>query len=114
VFLSRGSRWLRELQGAGYRTHLIFLSLPSAGLAVARVADRVRRGGHNVPDAVIRKRFVAGLRNLFSVYMHAVDAWTIYDNADVVSPRLVASQAVGASAVVADPEAWKSLKELQA
>jgi predicted ABC-type ATPase len=108
------ARWLRELQGAGYRTHLIFLSLPSADLAVARVADRVRRGGHHVPDAVIRRRFVAGLRILFSVYMHAVDAWTIYDNADVVSPRLVASQAVGASTVVADPEAWKSLKELQA
>jgi len=108
------ARWLRELQASGYRTHLIFLSLPSADLAVARVADRVRRGGHHVPDAVVRRRFAAGLRNLFSVYMHAVDAWTIYDNADVDSPRLVASRAVGASTVVADPEAWKSLKELQA
>ncbi len=108
------ARWLRELQRAGYRTHLIFLSLPSADLAIARVADRVRRGGHHVPDAVVRRRFVAGLRNLFSIYMHAVDAWTIYDNADVVSPRLVASRAVGAATIVADAEAWESLKELQA
>jgi predicted ABC-type ATPase len=46
--------------------------------------------------------------------MDAVDAWTIYDNADVVSPRLVASRAFGASTVIADAEAWKSLKELQA
>jgi predicted ABC-type ATPase len=107
------ARWLRELQAAGYRTHLVFLSLPSADLAVARVADRVRRGGHHVSDAVVRRRFVAGLRNLFSVYMDAVDAWTIYDNADVVSPRLVASQVFGASPLVADAEAWKSLKELQ-
>lgn len=96
-----------------YRTHLIFLSLPSADLAMARVADRVRRGGHHVPDAVVRRRFVAGLRNLFSVYIPAVDAWNVYDNADVVSPRLIASRAFGASAVVADAEAWKSLKELQ-
>ena len=108
------ARWLRELQRAGYRTHLIFLSLPSADLAIARVADRVRRGGHHVPDAVVRRRFVAGLRNLFSVYMHAVDAWTIYDNADVVSPHLVASRAFGAATIVADAEAWESLKELQA
>ena len=108
------ARWLRELQRAGYRTHLIFLSLPSADLAVARVADRVRRGGHEVPDAVIRMRFVAGLRNLFSVYMQVVDAWTIYDNADVVSPLLVASRAFGADTIVADAEAWESLKELQA
>ena len=53
------------------------------------------------------------MRNLFSVYMPAVDAWNVYDNADVVSPRLIASRAFGASAVVADAEAWKSLKELQ-
>jgi predicted ABC-type ATPase len=107
------ARWLRELQGAGYRTQLIFLSLPSADLAVARVADRVRRGGHHVPDSVVRRRFVAGLRNLFSVYMDAVDAWTIYDNADVVSPRLVASRAVGGSVSIADGDAWKALEELQ-
>jgi predicted ABC-type ATPase len=107
------ARWLRGLKAAGYRTHLIFLSLPSADLAIARVADRVRRGGHHVPDAVVRRRFIAGLRNLFSVYMHAVDAWTIHDNADVVSPRLVASRALNTSTVVADATAWKSLKELQ-
>ena len=107
------ARWLRRLKAAGYRTHLIFLSLPSADLALARVADRVRRGGHHVPDAVVRRRFVAGLRNLFSVYMPAVDAWNVYDNADVVSPRLIASRAFGASAVIADAEAWKSLEDLQ-
>src|SRR5262245_60309469 len=107
------ARWLKELQASGYRTHLIFLSLPSADLAVARVADRVRRGGHDVPEAVIRRRFAAGLSNLFSVYMNVVDAWTIYDNADVVSPRLVASRAFGASPVIADARAWESLKELQ-
>lgn len=108
------ARWLLELRATGYRTHLIFLSLPSPDLAVARVADRVRRRGHHVPDAIIRRRFVAGLSNLFSVYMQVVDGWTIYDNADVVSPRLVASRAFGASSVIADAEAWESLKELQA
>ena len=107
------ARWLLELHAGGYRTHLIFLSLPSADLAVARVADRVRRGGHHVPDSVVRRRFSAGLRNLFSVYMHAVDAWTIYDNADVVSPRLVAYRAVGASVSIADGDAWGALKALQ-
>jgi hypothetical protein len=45
--------------------------------------------------------------------MPAVDAWNVYDNADVVSPRLIASRPFGAGAVVADAEAWKSLKELQ-
>ena len=107
------ARRLRDLQTAGYRIHLVFLSLPSAELAVARVADRVRRGGHHVPGTVVRRRFASGLRNLFSVYMDVVDAWTIYDNADIVSPHLIASRAVGAATVIADAEAWKFLKELQ-
>ncbi len=107
------ARWLRDLQTAGYRTQLVFLSLPSAELAVARVADRVRRGGHHVSDTVVRRRFAAGVRNLFSVYMEVVDAWTIYDNADIASPHLVASRAVGAATVIADAEAWKFLKELR-
>lgn len=80
---------------------------------MARVADRVRRGGHHVPDDVVRRRFVAGAKNLFSVYMDAVDAWTIYDNADVMSPRLVASRAVGGSTAIADAAAWEALKELK-
>ena len=64
-------------------------------------------------DAVVQRRFVAGLMNLFSVYIPEVDGWNVYDNAGVVSPRLIASRAFGASAGVADAEVWKSLKELQ-
>ena len=70
--------------------------------------------GLDVPgDTVVRRRFAAGLRNLFSVYMAVVDAWTIYDNADIVSPHLIGSRAVGAATVIADAEAWTFLKELQ-
>jgi predicted ABC-type ATPase len=106
-------RWLRELGAVGYRRHLVFLSLPSVDLAIARVADRVRRGGHHVPDDVVRRRFSAGRRNLFSVYMDAVDSWTIYDNADVVSPRLVASRTSGGLEIIVDEATWKTLKEGQ-
>ena len=65
-----------------------------SGLAVARVADRVRRGVTTFLTPSSGDGSSPGLRNLFSVYMHAVDAWNIYDNADVVSPRLVASRAL--------------------
>ena len=41
---------------AGYEIHLLFLWLPNADTAVARVADRVRLGGHGVPEATIRRR----------------------------------------------------------
>ena len=44
------------------------------------MAERVRQGGHNIPEAVIRRRFSAGLRNLESAYKGEVDTWAIYDN----------------------------------
>lgn len=105
------ARWLRELRAAGYRVHLVFLSLPDPELAVARVAERVREGGHHVDEDVVRRRFAAGLANLLTLYVGLVDGWQVYDNADLAGPRLIAVRAAGASAVVVDPEAWENLKE---
>lgn len=51
---------LRALRGAGYRIEIIFLRLPSAEVALARVATRVRHGGHDVPETDIRRRFRRG------------------------------------------------------
>src|SRR3954452_10640772 len=49
------ARWLQKLIGGGYTLHLLFLWLPSADFAVSRVADRVRAGGHTVPEETIRR-----------------------------------------------------------
>lgn len=46
----------------------MFLWLPSPDIAVARVAERVRLGGHDVPQATIRRRYRAGIRNFFELY----------------------------------------------
>lgn len=65
----------------GYRVSLFFLRLPHAENAIARVAMRVRQGGHDIPEDVIRRRFEAGLRNFETVYKPEVDTWALYDNA---------------------------------
>jgi predicted ABC-type ATPase len=69
-------KW-REL---GYRVRLIYLSLPNAELAVARVAERVVQGGHAIPEAVIRRRFDAGWNNFNLRYKLLVNAWSLHDN----------------------------------
>jgi predicted ABC-type ATPase len=76
VYARRIPRW----QAAGYHVTLIFLSLPSPEMAIARVHERVRRGGHNVPEQNIRRRFATGLRNFQNVYRELADAWSYYDN----------------------------------
>lgn len=68
-------------QAEGYHVKLFFLTLPSAEMAIARVAERVRQGGHNVPELVIRRRFVSGRANFDLLYREKVDSWALYDNA---------------------------------
>jgi predicted ABC-type ATPase len=65
---------------AGYQVVLFFLQLPSEDLAVARVADRVSQGGHDIPEAVIRRRFHAGIANFHALYKPLVDDWRLYDH----------------------------------
>lgn len=74
-------RHIRSWQAAGYRVKLIFLQLDSAEEAIARVAQRVRQGGHDIPEATIRRRFAAGRENFTRLYAPLVDAWALYDNA---------------------------------
>lgn len=71
---------IRQWRGQGYHVSLFFLCLPDAETAIARVAERVRQGGHDIPEAVIRRRFAAGLRNLENAYKSEVDTWAKYDN----------------------------------
>ena len=60
--------WLRARLAESYTVHLVFLWLASSALALVRVAERVPRGGHGLPDQVVRRRYAAGLRNFFSRY----------------------------------------------
>ena len=85
----RHARRIPRWQEQGYRVKLFFLRLPTPETAIARVAQRVSEGGHDVPEAVVRRRFHAGWRNFERVYRDLVDAWAVYDNSGDV-PILVA------------------------
>jgi predicted ABC-type ATPase len=74
------ARQIPHWRQLGYRMEMFFLSLPSAEMAVQRVAERVRQGGHDIPEAIIRRRFDAGKRLFFEVYQPLVDQWVLYDN----------------------------------
>ena len=77
-------RLIKGWQAAGYRVKLIFLQLASPEEAIARVVQRVRQGGHDIPETVVRRRFAAGKDNFERLYAPLVDAWALYDNAGAV------------------------------
>jgi predicted ABC-type ATPase len=60
---------------------MYFIWLPSPELAIQRVAKRVREGGHNIPDAVVRRRYARGLTNLFDLYIPIVTTVCVYEGA---------------------------------
>ena len=102
--------WLMALQGTGYHVHIAFLSLPDPTLAVTRVAGRVRSGGHDVPEQVIRRRFKAGLTNFFTRYAPLADTWQMFDNSGMRYPRLVAVRHAGREEQILDHAAWENLQ----
>ena len=82
---------LSDLRNSGYQILLFFLWLPNSAMAVARVANRVKQGGHHVPESEIRRRYEAGLRNLTGLYRPILDGWWLYD-ASRLPPTLIASE----------------------
>ena len=71
---------IRQWRSMGYKVSLYFLTLPSPEIAILRVAARVKQGGHNIPETVIQRRFIAGLHNFDNVYNSEVDRWAKIDN----------------------------------
>lgn len=72
--------WLKNLRDRGYRVFIYYTWLADAEVAVSRVAQRVRSGGHNIPEADIRRRYGRSVRNFLEDYMPLADYWELYDN----------------------------------
>lgn len=104
-------RRLARLKDGGYTVHVVFLWLPTVELALARVAERVRVGGHDVPAAAVRRRFVRGRDNFFTRYRGVADTWRLYDASAVTGPRLVATGARGMPTRIRDQRRWHAAAE---
>jgi len=85
------ARLIRRWREDGYQVKLIFLRLPTVEVAITRVQQRVREGGHDIPESVIRRRYGAGWRNFENIYRALVDEWVLYDNSGS-QPILVAKE----------------------
>jgi predicted ABC-type ATPase len=103
--------WIGELRQKGYDFHLLFLWLRSVELAIQRVKERVRLGGHNVPEEIVRRRYQNGLRNFSRLYWPLADTWAVYDNSDSDSPLMLAKGSEDKSIVVLESDSWQQFCE---
>ncbi|MDI1250091.1 MAG: zeta toxin family protein [Lacunisphaera sp.] len=84
AYVERIKRWKTQ----GYRIELVYLQLATPAIALRRIAARVKEGGHNVPAADVRRRFVRSWRNFGKLYRPLCDAWWLY-NANLRPPALL-------------------------
>lgn len=68
---------------AGYHVTLLYFWLNTVELAIERVKSRAHEGGHDVAVPVIKRRYLAGLTNLFERYIPIADYWMILDNSGI-------------------------------
>lgn len=101
---------IEAMRGAGYVFTLIYVWIPSPEMSIQRVAARVRSGGHNIPEEVIRRRYPRSLENLFNVYIPLADAWVMLDNSHRDRPTRIAERDVGRPLRVYDHALWNELR----
>ena len=101
--------WISHLVGEGYQFQLVFLWLASSEMAIARVAEQVRGGGHSVREDVVRRRYARGLRNFFSLYRPLADSWQALDNSEHEPLRQIANGTRMGDDEVSDERLWKRL-----
>lgn len=104
-------RFLEHCRTLGYRLTLAFYWLPSPDMAVARVAQRVREGGHDIPETVIRRRYHAGLHNMLHLYLPVAAAAFIIDNSDG-GGALIAERRREGPLIIHDSARWRQIKEM--
>lgn len=71
---------IRRLKRQGYRVVLFYLWVPSVDTALSRVRERVAGGGHDIPEATVRRRFDRSIRNFLVLYRKIADSWMLFDN----------------------------------
>lgn len=101
-------RFLQDLKQRGYIIQIAYLWLRDVELSIARVAERVRVGGHNIPEATIRRRFDRGRDNFVTLYLPLADAWRLYD-ASADEPQLIASGDKIEGSVIFNEDLWKEV-----
>ena len=80
-------RLVEKAHSQGYDVTLLFFWLKSPQQAIERVAERVAKGGHDIPKDIIVRRYWEGLDNLFKIYMPIVDTWILVNNSE--TPRSI-------------------------
>ena len=94
----------------GYSITLLYFWLNTPELAIRRVKARVEAGGHNIPDDVVRRRYVMGLKYFFEDYKPESDHWILADNSK--SPFVVVAEGSKTETIIRDATKYELIRNI--
>ncbi len=103
-------RMIVKSRAQGYSVTILYFWLNSPELAIERVRARVASGGHNIPDEVVRRRYMAGLHYFFNVYRQMADRWILADNSQI--PFKVVAEGQKDLLTIKDEETYNIISEM--
>ena len=104
-------KYLRSARQQGYEINLMYLWLSSPDLAVKRVEHRVTKGGHHVPEEVVRRRFKAGAKNIIEHYLPLAQTALILDNS-AEQQRIIARKSIDDELEIEEKSVWQEILRL--
>lgn len=96
---------IKAAQNVGYKVTLLFIWIDSPATAMQRVAERVVKGGHDIPSEVIERRYYRGLSNLIDLYIPICDTWMVVNN-EAVTPEPVAEGGLNIENIIINRYIW--------
>lgn len=103
---------IKECKKIGYKIVLVYFWINSPELAIERIKLRVKKGGHYIPDLIVRRRYTRGLKNFFTKYISLCDNWFFIDNTKTI-PKLIAEGKGNKAETVINKNIWTKIKSLQ-
>ena len=101
---------INEAKSLGYEVTLLYFWLNSVDLAIKRVKKRVESGGHNIPEEVIRRRYIMGVKYFFEIYAPIVDRWVLADNSK--SPFAVVAEGTQNNIQIKDEDKYACIRNI--
>ncbi len=102
------AQWVKKEKAKGYKFTLLYFWLFNPDLAVERVAERVRLGGHSVPEEIVRRRYFKSIKNFFSLYQPLADNWVVFDNSENNNPIKIAEGTLLVEVTVHEQQQWQT------
>ncbi len=94
-------KFILNAKNLGYDVNIYFVIVDTKEMAINRVKERVRKGGHSIPDETIIRRYSRSINMFKNVYSKISDRWWIFDNTKILS-KVIASKNNGDSFITSE------------